>query len=272
MEGITVMENVQSLGSGKAAEGDIVLSILRKGALLGPRACLCFQRPVTVFRRWLHRDWRPDDPIILRNGWQIGCSRDPNDIMTVKEVFIERCYGRIPCGGVVVDIGANIGVFSVYAAQWAKRVLAFEPSVESMEVLQRNIRTNGLDGRIEARMVAVSNRDGDILQFAVVSNRENRPITGALSAEANTVPTTTLAAIVREVSVIDLLKLDCEGSEREIILSTPADVWRNVRSIRMEYHDGLNEVLVPHLIAQGFRLTQHRPGSTGFGMLWFNQC
>ncbi len=56
---------------------------------------------------------------------------------------------------VLWDIGANIGVYALYAAKArGLRVLAFEPSAASFAVLMRNIELNGLGGRIDAYCLA----------------------------------------------------------------------------------------------------------------------
>lgn len=56
---------------------------------------------------------------------------------------------------VLWDIGANIGVYALYAANArGLRVLAFEPSAASFAVLMRNIEINGLGGRIDAYCLA----------------------------------------------------------------------------------------------------------------------
>lgn len=55
----------------------------------------------------------------------------------------------IPEGAVVWDIGANVGLYSCYAAKARRcRVIAFEPSVFNLELLARNIFLNGLTDRI----------------------------------------------------------------------------------------------------------------------------
>tara|TARA_B100000427_G_scaffold48047_2_gene36027 strand:- start:8091 stop:8852 length:762 start_codon:yes stop_codon:yes gene_type:complete len=61
-------------------------------------------------------------------------------------------------GETVIDIGANIGVFSLYAALIPNvHVVAFEPSANSFSTLNTNIRLNGLDGSIEAYCLGASN-------------------------------------------------------------------------------------------------------------------
>jgi len=65
---------------------------------------------------------------------------------------------RIPLNSVVYDIGANIGVYSIYAAAVKNaQVLAFEPSFLNLELLFRNIQTNNLQSKITIAPLSLSN-------------------------------------------------------------------------------------------------------------------
>lgn len=68
-----------------------------------------------------------------------------------------RWLDSLPAGAVLWDIGANIGVYALYAARArGLRVLAFEPSASSYAVLTRNIEVNGLSACIAAYCLALS--------------------------------------------------------------------------------------------------------------------
>ena len=47
-----------------------------------------------------------------------------------------------------MDIGANIGIYSLYAAKRGHKVVAFEPESQNFALLQRNISLNNLDNYI----------------------------------------------------------------------------------------------------------------------------
>jgi FkbM family methyltransferase len=66
-----------------------------------------------------------------------------------------RWLDSLPAGAVLWDIGANIGVYALYAARArGLRVLAFEPSASSYAVLTRNIEINGLSDCVNAYCLA----------------------------------------------------------------------------------------------------------------------
>jgi len=66
---------------------------------------------------------------------------------------------QLPMGSKLWDIGANIGLYSIYAAQKRKcRVVAFEPSVFNLELLARNLFLNGLQERVSLVPLALSDK------------------------------------------------------------------------------------------------------------------
>jgi len=66
-----------------------------------------------------------------------------------KEPETLEWIDNIPSGAILWDIGANIGLYSIYAAKKRKcRVFSFEPSVFNLELLARNIFLNGLSEQI----------------------------------------------------------------------------------------------------------------------------
>jgi len=239
---------------------------------LAVKTFFVFRRPVAFLRHYVRRDWPLTEPVELRTGMKIYLSA-ADDIFTLVEVFLRRQYGRIRKGSVVIDIGANIGVFSLLAlADGAAKVYAYEPSAESFSVFSRNIRENGVEDRVQVERVAVSDTAGAMVKFPVTSSRENAMITGDTSAEYLMTPTDTLQSLIdrHELERVDLLKLDCEGAEQAILLSTPDSLWRRIRDIRLEFHYEGDATLRPFLTNCGYDLVRHeRTGGAGDGIMWF---
>src|SRR5262245_32711780 len=83
--------------------------------------------------------------------------RDRAANVLTKEPDMIRWIDGIGKDAVLWDIGANVGVFSLYAAVRVNcKVLSFEPSAANFFVLARNIQLNRLDDRITAYCVALS--------------------------------------------------------------------------------------------------------------------
>lgn len=79
--------------------------------------------------------------------------------LLLKEADTIRWIDGFPSDAVFWDIGANVGVYSLYAAQTKNiTTLAFEPSAENFHVLARNIHLNSLSDRVAAYCIAFSDR------------------------------------------------------------------------------------------------------------------
>ena len=61
-------------------------------------------------------------------------------------------------GDILWDIGANVGLYSLYAAQKGVNVIAFEPSNSNYFILNKNIEINNLDNKIQALAIAFSDK------------------------------------------------------------------------------------------------------------------
>lgn len=171
---------------------------------------------------------------------------------------------RIDRGDIVVDIGANRGVFVAYAVMsGAAKILAFEPSGISFQLLTRLINQNRFN-QVEPYQKAVSADPGPVRLY--LNSRHTRhsivpPETGAdlPQMEVEIVDTVSLDEIVEQVGQVDLLKMDCEGAEYQILMSASDRVFEGISKMVMEFHGSpqavrLNE-LTDRLRRAGFDLT-----------------
>jgi len=201
---------------------------------------------------------KKDSPefIDLKSGHRILLSSHPHDIVTFFVIFLRKDYGDIEKNDIVIDVGANIGIFSIFAAlSGAKKVYAFEPSKESFDVLCENIEINNLTDIIIPINRAVSSKDNEIIKFSISSSPYNKiTVCDAVDNDKyHKIQTVTLGSFIISNSIdhVDLLKLDCEGAEFDILPSMDKDVLSMVRKIRMEFHSKPDELVVD-LCQQGF--------------------
>ena len=86
------------------------------------------------------------------------------------EPEVARFLGeRVRAGAVSLDVGANVGVYVLQFAHWSRpggRVFAFEPNPAARAVLERHIRFNGLEERVEVVPCAVGSAGGRATLFA----------------------------------------------------------------------------------------------------------
>jgi FkbM family methyltransferase len=116
----------------------------------------------------------------------------------------------------ILDIGANIGQYSLLFGQNARKVLAFEPMPELAEQLRENVRLNNLEQIITVVEAAVSDIDGEVVIHAAESS--NSGMASLISSTSNRslqVEAVTIDNYVQRNSVgnIDFIKMDIEGAE-----------------------------------------------------------
>jgi FkbM family methyltransferase len=131
-------------------------------------------------------------------------------------------------GMFVIDVGANIGVYSVLAARQTEpggSIWAFEPSSESGARLERNLALNGCTS-VKVCRTALGDRSDMLLPLVSDPGRGDAfrylSLTAApgASCTAETVHVTTLDAwaAANEVTKVDFLKVDIEGGEYRMLL------------------------------------------------------
>jgi FkbM family methyltransferase len=193
--------------------------------------------------------------IKLRNGLTYSISTKTNQIVVMSEIWNFGVYDElkrfIRDNSVVIDIGANIGVFSVKATSFAKnvKVISYEPFPGNFEVLSENIKLNKLEGVISPYRKAVAGKRGELELFfspndsGDVSLRKQEQKGQSQSIK---VPAITLEDVFREnkIQVCDFLKMDCEGAEEEIFLNTPKELFSRIKSITLEWHYNLNKMTI----------------------------
>jgi FkbM family methyltransferase len=230
---------------------------------------LSFLRPLQLRPRWhFGADWDNPDPLFRRRRglwsycnrrqielplefvWYMGLNLtlylgndisralfvggaiDPNEF-----VFLERLLRP---GMVVVDAGANEGLYTLFAAQRvgdSGMVLAIEPSSRELDRLERNIERNSLRN-VTVYPVALGEAGGaaDMRIAAGEHSGQNTlgdfayPDIGLLREEH--VPVCTLDFLIAEsrIARLDLLKIDVEGSETRLLRGA-ADSMRKFRPV-----------------------------------------
>jgi FkbM family methyltransferase len=122
-----------------------------------------------------------------------------------------------------VDIGANIGAYSLFVAARAgafARILAVEPQPEIFDRLAYNIRQNPF-GTVKAVACAVADKAGELTLFLDPRNNgeSSVKIVGSSAGDAIRVPAVTLSDLLENegFTSVDAIKLDVEGAEDLIL-------------------------------------------------------
>lgn len=164
-------------------------------------------------------------------------------------------YGsRIRPGDVVLDAGANVGVFTRKALRaGASKVIAIEPAPENLECLRRNFVKEIADGRVVLYPKGIWDKD-DVLRLSVDPTDSARDTFVRHIESANFIeaPLTTIDKLVAELKLsrVDFIKMDIEGAERKAITGGKDTIARfHPRMALCIYHIVGDEVMIPKMVS-----------------------
>jgi len=195
---------------------------------------------------------------------------------TLAVVFVRREYGSLEHFRTIVDIGANMGSFAIYAAQACPdaRIYCYEPERRNFAILKQNIKINELEERVSLFQCAVASRRGQ-RELAVSGSADNSFHIVPDNSTRQTVSCTTLGDIFadQQLKTIDLLKINCEGAEYEILESCCQTDFERVANIRLEYHNldahsRNGDSLSRWLEARGYRIERFTRRLKQSGFIW----
>lgn len=157
------------------------------------------------------------------------------DAIAVQEVWKTDDYRLLTTevrGKVVVDVGANVGAFSVLAAKLgAAKVFAFEPHPDNARALHANVTDNRVLPQVVVYQAAVGVAGASLVLAGSGGGvhlvpEGDGPLTIGMTMEE---------VLAEAGGAVDLLKIDCEGGEYAIFDGDTS--WlQHVAAIAMEYH------------------------------------
>ena len=197
----------------------------------------------------------------LRGEVKILYRLNKGDLHSIREIWLEEAY-RLPFedpSGVFLDLGANIGMTSVWLAKRFSfsQVIAVEPDPGNAALARQNFELNGIAGHVlEA---AIGPQDGTArFKFTELSNL------GRLSEDGSWVPVISVGTLMKmfKVERFGLIKIDIEGGEQELF-DGPIGWLASADAIIIEFHPTI--VDYPRLIrlvsCHGFRYIPARSAS-----------
>lgn len=179
-------------------------------------------------------------------------ARWEKDLIVVRDVLENDAYRihklkSLIVPQTVVDVGGHIGSFGLKVKQvWPKtRLIAFEPNVQNAELYRQNMKDNGFDNAQVFTEAICYEKNKSVLTdhmnstgggFLCSSDYVNQ--IGSYFVSKTDVALYTLEEVMARENIahIDLLKLDCEGSEREIIKQMQPETITKIGLIVGEYH------------------------------------
>jgi FkbM family methyltransferase len=175
------------------------------------------------------------DKIYLRQG--------TSDTFIYKEIFIDGCYkenvDKLTKDSVVIDLGAHIGLFSLYCATKCQKIYAYEPHYENYNLAVKNLKkvTN-----VNLFKLAVWSKSGEIVGLSDKGTQTgDHMLTKNVLDKRLQTKTTTLEEIFTKNNIdhCDLLKVDIEGAEYATLLNTPDFIFKKIKAVCLEFHNDL---------------------------------
>lgn len=225
--------------------------------------------PGAVLVRWydlLERFGLRHVTLKTKNGLTVKCQ--VNARVVFIEVFEKEEY-KFPefdfSGKTVIDIGANQGFFTLYAASRGAKVFCFEPVQENIDLLKENVARNNLSDQVTVFHGAVTGNETEITLYVGANERGNtRSETASIvdnDRGGSSVDTRIVAGVpARDLLThcglehCDFLKMDCEGAEFTIFENMPEDVLRSFDCLAVEYHSGRDQEIKDHMTQGGFEI------------------
>ncbi|OYQ33558.1 hypothetical protein CHU95_14325 [Niveispirillum lacus] len=202
----------------------------RRLALLLRKIAVLIQGPVfDVAVHGLHLRLHPGDNVGERKFLFMPQFFDPEEMALLAT--------RLPRGGTFVDIGANVGLYTLNAARLlgpAGRILAVEPGPEAIRRLRFNLSLNRTDAIITHADCAIGAEEGVMGLYLDTSNLGGSSLVRDHGGASTPVRVRPLVDVLTEIGItqIDVLKIDIEGSEDKALLpffdQAPESLWPRV--------------------------------------------
>jgi FkbM family methyltransferase len=234
-----------------------------------------FRNGLSLARRYRRK--QPCGRAVLWDGTELHHPADRSGLAeTILEIWYDRVYTgafyRPKPGDVVIDAGANVGLFCVWLARAEPgcRVQAFEPFAENHRLLEDNIRSARVSN-VEAHRAGLGGVTGRGVMESVGARSLDHRMKAAGGGDGS-VPVYSFADALQlaKAERVALFKIDIEGSEYDLFEAAEASDIARVDRFAIEYHEhtrpGVVELLKARL-AHTHTVTVH-PGGPGYGMLY----
>lgn len=183
--------------------------------------------PFSAFNAWLNTRALPqlktDEAMVHGHTMRLD-ARDSLGLSiwgTWEPFETELIQTLVQPGDVVVDVGANIGYYTLLLARRVGaqgRVFAFEPAPENFAILQENVARNGYQNVVLEQKALADTNGFAMLALSNTNHGDHRLQNSSAANETVTVETTTLDAYLGEVAQnVTLVKMDVQGAEMRVL-------------------------------------------------------
>ncbi len=185
------------------------------------------------------------------------------DLTTAWVVLLGNEYRVLSDDRIVLDIGANIGTFAIYAHSMNKdlKIYSIEPYPETFDALAATIKANQEIQNITLRQCAIAGSDGQV-KFNSASDipSHSRSIDNSHDpSDYVAVDAYCLETFLdrEQLATVDFVKIDIEGSEYDLIGGASRQTLRRSKRYGIEYHSKGVKAISDKMSNCGFEITDY---------------
>jgi len=175
--------------------------------------------------------------------------RNDSDLSVIDEIFVDKMYRSVESTILntkypILDIGAHIGLFSIYTniLNPQVQIIALEPEPNNFALMIENFKLNHVKNVVTKCLAVIPNECEKSLSSTTLylnQNSHNHSTIEQLNHSTITVPATTLENLIakNKLKKIGLLKMDIEGAEFDIIKTLKPENIKTILNLVVEYHE-----------------------------------
>lgn len=201
-----------------------VSSIIKSGYSLKDKFILCFYFMVWPLRKAFLKNMKLISDVTIKNQEGIFyCSNDFSAVWGAHpscESELRKYFGTVR--GVFIDIGANIGKYSIMVGNKLKNkgnVIAIEPESKNFKILEKNIRLNNLNNVIVISKGCFSKKGKLTFYLDNIGTGGHSLVKKEVGNKKIEIEVDTLDNILKNLKIkrVDLIKIDVEGAEADVL-------------------------------------------------------
>ncbi len=170
------------------------------------------------------------------------------DQSVLDEIFFDRDYALIEpiiksARNGILDVGAHKGFFVLYARVLNPNVpiYAYEPEENNFRELKNHLLENKI-ANVFPKNVAIAGKEGSVILHLSDDSHNHTLLPVLPSFEQKKVNAVMIENVLKKIGKCDLIKMDCEGSEFQILETAPDSVFKSVPVFFLEYHEYNDEM------------------------------
>jgi FkbM family methyltransferase len=232
----------------------------------------------------LAANWLSKKPCDLAEGLDGVALRHPVGRAGLAGMILEICFEQVytgsfykpKSGDLIIDAGANVGVFSLLIAKQepSSRIYAFEPFEENYNTLNDNVSAAQVSN-IQTFRFALGGVSGNSEMIESQGRSQDHRIAESINQGGNSIQTLTFREVLELTcdKQVALFKCDIEGSEGELFSKAHRSDLEKVDRFAIEYHDNLRpgtSMLLSQILAPTHRIIRQKKdlSNAGYGMMY----